>query len=178
MKALLFVFSALLFFAPQSEAMSPRPCQKASNCMTRQQCATGLNADLEIAAHHGNRICGLNNEFYEWNMIRRHDIYPTAVRYALYYAEQGVYNINALEMSLIDMYYLYPDKIDQQFACTLEFYEQLGVGLLRSHDACYSIYRHYNANKHAELATCVRKRLAAKEDPDKAMNTCIQYIFY
>ena len=178
MKALLLVFTTLFLFAPQSEAMSPRPCRKASDCMTRQKCATGLNTDLEITAVHANRICGLNNEFYEWNMIRRHDIYPTAVRYALYYAEQGVYNINALEMSLIDMYYLYPDKMDLQFACTLEFYEELGVGLIRSHDACYSIYRHHKTEKHHELASCVRKQLAAKEDPEKAMNTCITYIFY
>lgn len=164
------------FSSPRTDR--PKACANPDDCVSREICEQTLVTELALDQVMAGDLCSLKNTLYEWDIIRRKEVLPKAIEYSKWYIERGLFELSAVQLILISIYYLSAKNMAAMFQCTREFHLNLWVRLLRSHDACHAIYRFHPVEKRDELYSCTAKQRQQGVPPEEAFSLCIEYVFY
>lgn len=159
-------------------AAPEKVCRTSGECVSRSVCSKTLVDELAIDKELAHDICGMKNDLYEFDIIRRKSVLQAIPKYVRYYDQRGIWNFSALQLLLISMYHLPEPRTAQMFACAQDFHENIGVRILRAHDACNAIHRFHPLSRQQELRECSMKYLADGVPAEQAFSDCIKGIFH
>lgn len=154
----------------------PRPCSRAGDCVTRQHCTDTIKRELHIDHKWADPTCNFDNDLPQFNIVRRKVILPEAVRLGREYINKNLWNFSALQLALMDIYHLWPNKLTSFESCTRELHEEIWLEWLDAHDVCFMIYRSYSDREKNDLVACIRKRQGIQESVNEATRTCLEYV--
>ena len=174
MRTTIFGFCILIASTGWAQLGEPAPCTRPGDCVSKEVCTDTLMRELEMEFKWAAPTCNFENDLKEFNIVRRKVVLPLAVEMAKDFIENDLWHLSALQQTLIDIYYLWPNNITPFRKCTHQLNRELEMDWLQSHDTCYVIYRNYNDKMREELVKCISKRKASGEKTTPAANECIR----